>query len=373
MDLQNLLFKFNDLNEKDLLIKLTSAPYHFDVEYKSNEKLYRIIYTDDSDFNIPGVRQAKGVIIEKETNKIICYGIDKCYDININSDDNEFDITTEEKCEIMDDGSIIKVYFYDNEWKYSTNRRIDARQAHWISDKSFYELFNEATSETSPTPLDYNLLNKKYVYLFILKHPENRLVTKYKYPTVTHLTTRNMETMEEVEENINIPHPKEICYTSYEDMLNEVRGYVYFRQGIVIKKGNMRIKITSPQYTIVKNVRGNTRNIKLRYIQLINKEDIHVFNKFFSEYTDEYNELMEELTNASQKIHRMYVKKYSYSNGEEFKTSEKYEEILKMLKDDEEKLNMVIAPKYVYNKIKSLESNKLGYLLNVFSFKKKVD
>ena len=91
------------------------------------------------------------------------------------------------------------------------------------------------------------------------------------------------------------------------------------------------------------------------------------------DFSNEYNELMEELTNASQKIHRMYVKKYSYSDGDKFKTSEKYEEILKMLKDDEINLKMVIAPKYVYNKIKSLEPNKLGYLLNVFSHKKRTD
>ncbi len=50
------------------------------LEIKSIENIYMLIFTDKCYFDDPRVRQATGMILEKETNKLLHFSFEKCYD-----------------------------------------------------------------------------------------------------------------------------------------------------------------------------------------------------------------------------------------------------------------------------------------------------
>ncbi len=63
------------------------------------------------------------------------------------------------------------------------------------------DLFNDAVSLQNPNILAH--LDQKYCYSFILVHPENNIIMKCHYAQLYHISTRNMETFEEI--NVDIP------------------------------------------------------------------------------------------------------------------------------------------------------------------------
>jgi hypothetical protein len=69
---------------------------------------------------------------------------------------------------LYNEGSLIKVFFDNGKWNYSTSRKIDASRVFWSSnEKSFKELFFEIfDSEKFQFDTDY-------CYTFLLQHPDN--------------------------------------------------------------------------------------------------------------------------------------------------------------------------------------------------------
>ena len=95
------------------------------------------------------------------------------------------------------DGSLIKVYYYNQQWIVATNGMIDAKEADSPSsgDKlSFYDLFIECwRCTTGKKEVDFDaVLKRDYVYMFEMMHPDSVIVVQHKEPKLCHLATRNM-------------------------------------------------------------------------------------------------------------------------------------------------------------------------------------
>ena len=137
---------------------ISDTPYYkiqelvkpLNIHVKDYGNLYMLNFDESSDFTNKIVRQASGCIIEKNTNKIVHYSFDKCYD---SVDDKYTGVIDEQKVKInmYFDGSLIKLYYYDNKWNMSTSSHFDASKNSWASKKSFLELFIEAL------PYSYNI------------------------------------------------------------------------------------------------------------------------------------------------------------------------------------------------------------------------
>ena len=86
---------------------------------------------DTVDFNDPVCRESKGVVLSKDPLKVICYAMNKFEDL---TDElrNELSVSSvwdHVSVENSIDGSLIKLYYYDGEWRFSTNRCIESRKA----------------------------------------------------------------------------------------------------------------------------------------------------------------------------------------------------------------------------------------------------
>lgn len=296
-------------------------------------------------------KMANGIIFDKDCGKIICgtykklltIDSDKLFarintsnadsDSNINIDKDtssvKFNINNYIISE-MYDGTIIKVFYDGGKWNVSTNKYINAYRANWCSKISFGEYFDEIN-------LDYNSLNKKYSYTYILIHPANRLICKYYARALILICVFDNENLIEVNDDPMLFNLTEIdinkyIYAEYEenildmyssekganenkdkdkggDMSNinkifipkivkfndivEIKesferqnkkygGMKYIFPGYILthKKSGIRYKLFNPAFLRMYILKGNAMNMNARYKQL-NTRDKKIFRKFF--------------------------------------------------------------------------------------------
>jgi hypothetical protein len=239
------------------------------LSFKHSDNLYMIFFKDDADFKDPIVRQANGVILEKNTNKIIHYSFEKTYD-GLSPEPkkdsfNELELDKKSlQIELFNDGSIIKLYYYCDKWNIGTSRFLDAERSYWGSSKSFKVLFEETIKNTFNTDLStfFETLDKSYAYTFIIQHPEINSVVNIGEPVAYIISKVNTETLQEVRperENLNLN-------ISFEDMLENQNYMIY-------QEPNIRIRILSEAFKDLKNLKGNYPSIGLKYLECINNEE----------------------------------------------------------------------------------------------------
>jgi len=157
---------------------LKKAPFEFIINEKPDGRVIFKYVQFASDFTLELVREARGIILQKDTWDVVClpfskffnFGEPNAYDLNLSKS------SIIEKC----DGSIIKIYFYDGKWRIATNGTIEAEDATTHDDRTtFKDLFFDVIS-----PYTFEILTsyfyKDSTYLFELIHPVSRVVVDYK-------------------------------------------------------------------------------------------------------------------------------------------------------------------------------------------------
>lgn len=269
--------------------------------------VYMLSFSDDSCFTEKFIRQANGVIFEKDTNKILHYSFEKCYDgfEGTNDNFNQEQLGDDYSVEAFYEGSIIKVYFHKGTWNVATSRYIDAKNNFWSSDISFEDMFKEAVEFSHKC--DYkdfiNTLNTDYCYTFLIQHPANRMIYKVDNPLVFIVNRVNLSTL--MEERVE----KEIFKLDIK--LNDFKNY---NQNFIIYKVNddktvSRIKMLTEEYLNIKDARGNFPNIGLSYLN--NLGDTRKI-KILKDNIPDYNyKLIDRLFDSTSKyIYSLYIKKH---------------------------------------------------------------
>jgi len=301
----------------------------------SKDSLFYIVNYDvnKSDLQMKICRESNGVILDKKTNTIVCFIYDAITEIPIEQLYKYYVNTTFLSMQYCDDlkkfrnkplkfisntniskdvykniddynitelydGTLIKLFNYNNKWHISTNKCIDAAKSRWTSDRSYLDLFNDI-------PLDKNMLNPNYSYAFVLIHPENRMICKYYKPMLIHLGTFDLIKQQEINEcnypeldlnNVQCEHifkPKTHNFTSLNELLqsfdeiNKSNKHLLHGYFLTHKKTLNRIKIVNPKYKYLQCIKGNSRNMLYRIISLQkhNKELTTLLN-FFPEHNE---------------------------------------------------------------------------------------
>jgi hypothetical protein len=226
------------------------------------------------------VSQYRGVIVEKDTNKPVCYTFEKMS----RHFPDEWDLTN---CNITTscDGSQIKVFYYNGIWVVSTTRRIDASCSYFFSNKSFREMFQDASESLN---WDRDTLNKNCCYSFVLAHPDNRVVARHTKPFLTHVFTRNMETYEVINDNICIPRPQSFSFNNKNDIWKTIKRLPYYKEGFVVQKGDVFIKLVNSKYQEVKDLRGSSNSPLFHYFNLKKQNKIRTFLSYFPESSETF-------------------------------------------------------------------------------------
>lgn len=240
------------------------------LEIKENDKTYMVLFTEKSDLSLPLVRDCTGIVFEKETNKLLHFSFQKCYE-GLNFGHDNFN---EEKLEDMSivnlyfTGSLIKIFYYDNNWHIASSKNINASNTYWGSKRSFKELFIDCIEISYDLRYDEFLekLDKSYCYTYIIQHPEINNMLKIKTPLAFILNKVNTETLEEV-----IPDLQNLLVNKtvkeIKNTKNLCENYIIYNIDPITKNVKNRIKVLSEDYYRLQEIYGNYPDIGLRYLE----------------------------------------------------------------------------------------------------------
>jgi hypothetical protein len=231
---------------------------------------------------------------------------------------------------IVSDGTMIRLFYHNGEWRKATNRRIDANNASWGPVKSFGALFDDAAEYNN---LDYSKLNIENCYIFVLQHPVNRIVEPVSsFPILHHIDTVHVSSGVRIMEDIGIKKSNEITYQSLNEMaefLMDAETPWMFQGFLLINSRNERLKLENPKYTHVHNVKGNiitetgawkmNENVhaySFRLFQIIRDGHEPEFLKYFPEFVQPMITIKEDMYHLAKLVWETYKQRYIIKNME---------------------------------------------------------
>jgi len=282
-------------NNSDWETKLTQKPYCLTIKRKDN--LIMFCYNQiESNFNLLLVKQSRGIVLEDTTFKPVCVPFFKFFNFG-ETNASEIDWNTAKINEKLD-GSLIKLWFYEDEWRVSTNGTIDAKDANLSSEVSeyqnYYDLFLVALRGTS---IQLHELDRQYTFMFELMSPYNRVVVPHKNIQILHIGTRCNTTLEEVNIDIGVQKPKSYSFKSIEECMEVAKELPFTQEGYVVVDDDWRrIKIKSPAYVAVHHLANNNIITKKRIVDLIKLNEDSEFLAYFPEYKDAVEDIRKKIS-----------------------------------------------------------------------------
>lgn len=273
----------------------------------------QVEYTD------PLVKECRGLIVNRNAPfNVVCKG----FDMLEPEDKIPEDILSREdgKVTATIDGSYVRVYHNPetDTWCVATNRCIEAKKARWHSYRTFFDYFQDA-SKSSESFLDYSKLDKNRVYLFVVCHPENRIVRAYTKPMMYHIGTLDRsDNWREVEDDIGIPRPGVVdrnFFESLQAMKDHVNRLDWQTPGYVAQWRDengvtKRSKIRNAEYERINELRGDNRSSVEHYLDL--RSDTTHPERFteFVKYFPEYSVIEDSINMVARYVHQLYLSYY---------------------------------------------------------------
>jgi len=333
MELQKFI-KDNQIGDVETLkAKLEVPPFNLKIKYDTTyENLFLIHNHDKSDTSIKLVRECNGIIIEKyilesgieSSFRIVCYTFDKSFENNEINENLNLDNLY---CENSIEGTLVKLFFYNNKWNLATKKCIDASKAKWVSKKNYLELFNECINNNF-----FDKLNQNNCYSFILTHPENKIFVNYQVPSLYHISTRDMQTLCELNEiiegvetvtksPINYSNENNQIKTSLtkEDFMSLVekiqndKNNIFYEGYILIDTNYNRHKVKTNIFLRAKEIWGNTNHRFYRYLELRKNENLlNEYLTYFSYDSQIFMDFEMKILNIAKHILNTYMNKHIF-------------------------------------------------------------
>ena len=291
--------KFIIANPKNWKELLKAEPYSLLISETEDLVLFK--YTQGvSDFSYEICNEARGIILEKDTWKVIRFAFKKFWNIG------------EGRAAAIDwetawattklDGSLMTLYYYQGKWRLATNGGIDAYKQPLDNGgfKTFGELFDVAAQASG---LDYSKLNKNYNYTFELCSPFNKVVISYSEPRIYHIATRDMKTLKEIDTSIGVAKPSYYYLENREDYEAFVKTMGEDQEGIVVcDKDYNRVKIKTETYFTLHHMVHNHHITVIKAVELIRSNEHKELLSYFPEYEDFFKKVELKLAIAAQTV-----------------------------------------------------------------------
>jgi hypothetical protein len=295
---------------------LDKAILDFNLICKDDGKRILLKYNQiSSPMGIEEVQECRGLILEKNTWKILCLSFKKFF----NAEEGhaaKIDWDTAHILEKMD-GSLIQLYNYEDEWVAATSGTISGEGE--VNNKGG-TTFNKLFWDTVNNKYSFNdcLLDKDHIYVFELTTPYNIVVKPHGESSVTLLAMRNRKTLHEVAyedlkmvcESLNVPLVKafDMNVKDVGAIKRTFDGMPFHEEGYVVVDGKFnRIKIKNPAYVAVHHLKSKTSEHAI--MDIVKSNEIEEFSATFPERKEEifklydgYNNLINTLEDAWSKL-----------------------------------------------------------------------
>lgn len=315
--------------------------------------------------------QCNGIILEKETNKIICMSQNKFIDLKPDLIQQQIEELLAQSSdftfEYCEDATRVNLYHYNGKWFTATTKCIDGKFSYW-SDKTFDELFWDN--------FDHSIeLDTAFTYVFILKHTNNRIVVKHSQNELVFVCRINNSSFEE--DSTNIAYKMNSTTTPIKQVDKVVCDTIQFpleqyfiesKRGLlfkfVINDFIVTFKYDFDFYTRVKLIRGNVPLIRERYLELLGKpKELNDLRFFYNEHYFLFTYIDHHMNNLYKQIHQMYIE--SHIKHKLLVTdNHPFFQTLRQLHGHYKKHNTPITLDIVKEKIDSLNRHVLKKFLN---------
>ena len=275
---------------------MAAAPYFVKVKRDSGYVMFNYSQVE-SDFANPVVQECRGIILRQDNFEPVCVPFFKFFNAGEpNAHEIDWDSAiVQEKI----DGSIIKLWHDDNQWRVSTNGTIDANKATLDNSvceyKNFGELFEKARKKTA---LDFDKLDKGCTYMFELVSSFNKIIVYYRDLAIYHIGTRNNKTLAWQEVDIGVLKPKTFALRTLNDCLSAAAKLPFNNEGyVVVDKNFNRVKVKSPEYVRVHRLGNNGVITIARIIEIIRQNEQAEFLTYYPEYKSLIDEVNGKIDN----------------------------------------------------------------------------
>jgi hypothetical protein len=352
------------LESKKLLVK--EYDNLFVVKYDKNE----------CDMNDSDVKKCRGLILEKNTNKLVCVPPPKSDKVDI------FNNVPIEKTiyEEFIEGTMINIFKYKGKVFMATRSCIDAL-CHFYSNKTFNSLFSEVIELSKFDSIDENMNLS-----FVLQHPENTIVTQYEKPEITlvygvtiedeniiNYDVNNLQTILKDKE-LEFKVPSQYKVNSHIEVYDILNGLKHDEAGIILKNlelNYLRSKIWNQHYSYVRKLKGNSCNKKYMYLELRKNNAIKEYLKYFPDDSELFEIYRLELYDTTNKLFNFYQKWKVRKNSDGQHLYQKvtdidyeYRPLCIDLHEEFKKTKQITDKRKVIDYIKKLPVAKLLFVIN---------
>ena len=284
------------------------------IKIKENEHFIIFNYSVGCDFSNDLVKASRGLVLDKSTFDVVCWKFDKFFNSHEQYADN-IDWSTAKVQEKVD-GSVLGLYWnkYENDWNWSTNGTINAKDAPSESpfSDSFYDIIQKADNLKD---INFNELNKQYTYIFELVGKENRVVVEYPTTSLYHIGTRDNLTGKELDIDIGIKKPKSFplhnfnaCVTAIKELSKDIDlkvGSEGLLEGFVVVDSNWhRVKIKTPEYLQLHHFANGVIYNKSKILDILRTDDVNIDEiiKSYPDYKKVFDFYNSEISRVEQEV-----------------------------------------------------------------------
>ena len=243
--------------------------------------------------------ECRGLILDTEYN-IVSRSFDRFF--NYGENFATFDPATALAYEKVD-GSLIKIYNWNNKWYVSTRGTAFAESGVNGWDITFKDMVYKALSLQGNDEFQDHCntwLEESRTYIFEVTGIQNRVVTRYEDESLWFLASRNNKSGKyytheflSVVSVFGAKPPKKFKFASTEHCLETAKHLPDLQEGYVIYEGGIPVcKVKSPAYVAVHHIRGEGLNPKrIAELVVINEQEEYLTyfeedRKFFTPYVE---------------------------------------------------------------------------------------
>lgn len=206
----------------------------------------------DSPFSEEIVKECRGIILDSSDNwRVVCWSFSKFF----NASEQLAAKIDWQSAEVQEkvDGSLLQLYWYDNQWNVATSGTPDASGNINDYGTTFAETFCAVAENQG---IKFRYLNPNYCYSFELCTPFNRVVVDHKTSTIYSIGSRDLETLKEcgqLHPSLGaLPVPK-YPLRNIDECIKAASALDPLKQEgfVVVDKYYNRIKVKSPAYVML--------------------------------------------------------------------------------------------------------------------------
>lgn len=218
------------------------------------------------------------------------------------------------------EGSIIRVYFYNDSWHISTHKKLDAFKSNWSTNLGgAFKYVIEMIAQKSMTDVFDDLLDKAETHVFILRPNYDNFIAN-KPPATPNEIICHVGSF--TADGFKMPSPSYAWFVPQQFKFSTGEELGKFVCSIDVKESVQGIFAITPDFQFYKFVnseyremsllRGNEPNVMARYITLFNTDEktASVFRQKYPVYAKMFQLVHERVPMLIKFIYTMYVKRY---------------------------------------------------------------